>query len=252
MTDTTGLWTAVDGITRATTQHLHRDALKDVLEAVAAAPVTFCRVDDYRAATVTHGKVPSLWEQAEMALTTGSESSGGKPSPLATRSPADMDLMEIMLTIRESVSDNLVGRKLASVDVAFSLHADPCKQIRQLVAHIVSHEPDNVDWWTYRVEQWRRLLETYLKAVETGPKAMRLRVRCPTCRCEYLSVDDPNGGESKIQIRPIVAIYRDHWFRCFECQSCTSTWFAGDGVHLLKEEIAADELSRKPPEELIA
>jgi hypothetical protein len=236
VTDTEALWKAVDGITKPSMQRLDRRAVGHVLDEVAAAPVTFCRVEDYRAATVTHGKVPSLWSQAEMALTTGSESSGGKPSPLATRSPADMDLMEIMLTIRESLSDNIVGRKLAGRGYR-PKNADPQRQLRELAAWIVTNEPENMAWWAFRVEQWRRVLETYLRAVETGPKAMRLREPCPLCDTEFLLVADPNGGDDKIQVRPIVAIYRDHWFRCFKCEACTEVWWAGADIYRLHDEM---------------
>lgn len=241
MSDTVALWLAVDSITKPTTRRLIRDEDSDWLSEITQDR-DFCDVPTYRASTKSHGLIPSLWEQAEMALYKTGESLDGHRSPLSTRSPADVTLMETMLTIREIIGMQIAGRKLTP-------RASVPLQIRQLAAHIVTSEPEHLEWWIWRLGHFARLLEVHLQAVVQGPRPMRLRCRCPLCKTEHIPIDGPdgstdaNGKPIQIVVRPLLAVYRDQMFRCFECGACSYSWFAGAGVHQLRDEIEADELS---------
>lgn len=236
------LWAAVDAITKPTSMRVWRDDLPgDLLNDLSERKQGWCDVPTYRNSTSGHGTVPSLWDQAEMALYKTGETQDGNRSPLATRSPADVALMEVMLSMRE-----LIAEFFKQDDKPVPSSSDLPRELRHMASEILRHNT-HVDVWAYRIEQFRRLLETHLQAIDRGPKPMRLRTRCPTCRTEFITVEDPEGNLGKdgkplkLVLRPILAVYRDRWFRCFECQSCTSTWFAGAGVHQLHKEIQDDE-----------
>jgi len=237
MTDTEALWAAVDAISRPTTRRVMRDADPDWLGELGTLSNGFCDVNAYRAATVSHGTIPSLWEQAEMALTTGAESASGNPSPLAQRSPADMDLMEIMLTIREVIGLQLGSTKLAP-------RKELCSQLRQFASHIVTSEPEHVAWWEYRIAQWARLLAVYLRNVESQPKPVRLRdTACPDCGVKQVRVEIEDVWQL---VPPLLIDFKDGYIRAAECTNCTKTWWRGEDLFELAEQIA---YAKKPSDE---
>jgi hypothetical protein len=222
-----GLWAAVDLITKPTSRKVDRGSDADWLEELRSdTTMRFCDVQAYRAATLAYGTVPSLWEQATWALTTGSESSGGSnASPLAMRSPADLDLMEIMATVREVIALQLDGRKI---------HARTTvpEQVRQLAAHVVGHEPQHVAWWEFRFAQWARLLGVYLQAVDTGPKPIRLRTPCPLCKTRQVTIESDNGP---VVVPPILVDFENGWIRAATCTACTAVWWRGDDLNALAD-----------------
>jgi hypothetical protein len=234
---TEALWLAVDSLTKPTTRRINRERLAEWLETLATGPDASPReLAAYRAATVTHGVIPSLWAQAEAALTTGSETVEGQPSPLASRSPADLDLMDTMLTIRESLAWQLPGRGIKPKPGVPA-------QMRQLAAHVAGHEPQHVDWWTYRFAQWARVLGVYLQAIETGPKPVRLRgLPCPKCRARTV-IDEKDQGP--VVAPAIVVDFINGYIRAAQCKACAHTWWRGDSLWDLARE-AADLMPEKP------
>jgi hypothetical protein len=219
------LWTAVDALTLPSKLKLHREpAEAEWLRELADDPtLRVCDVAAYRAATATWGAVPCLWAQAEAALGTGSEAAeGGGRSPLRERSPADLDLMETMLTIRESMAWQLPGRGIAPRSLRM------IDQMRQLAAHVVSNEPQHVEWWAYRFDQWARLLGRYLRAIETGPRPVRLRAACPMCRTRQTTIEGENGERTVVP--PILIDFDNGWIRAATCIVCMTTWWRGNDL----------------------
>lgn len=213
------LWDAVDRITSPSKARVPREEDADWLQSLSDDPtLRVCDVAAYRAATAGWADVPSLWDQATWALTTGNETSGGNPSPLASRSPADLDLMEMMLTIREVIGLQLDGRRITA-------KATVPLQMRQLAAHVVTHEPEHVAWWEYRFASWARQLGVYLKAVETGPKPVRLRCACPLCKTRQITIEE--NGEEKV-VPPILIDFVNGWIRAATCLACTAVWWRGN------------------------
>lgn len=223
--DVRALWDAVDRLTKPTRQRLDREPEEAAwLRDLADDPtLTVCDVATYRAATVSWGEVPSLWVQAELALQTGMEAGeGGSRTPLRERSPADLDLMETILTIRESMAWQLPGRGVTP-------RGGIPEQMRQLASYVAAHEPEHVEWWTYRFDQWARLLARYLRAIETGPRPVRLRnAPCPQCGVRQIVLPTDEGPKV---VPPILIDFTgDGWIRAATCSACLSTWWRGDDL----------------------
>jgi hypothetical protein len=219
--DSSALWVEVDRITKPTQRRVDREPESaDWLAGLADDPTLLvCDVAAYRAATASWGEVPSLWRQAELALQTGREQQEGGGSPLAQRSPADLDLMELLLTIRESMAWQLPGRGITPRD------GIPA-QIRQLAAHVTTNEPQHVAWWTYRFGQWARMLGTYLRAIDVGPKPVRLRnAPCPVCRTRQVTLETDLG---EIVVPPILIDFENGWIRAATCTACSAVWWRGN------------------------
>lgn len=230
--DMLALWEAVDSITKPTQQRVDREPDEaDWLRDLADDPtLTVCDVATYRAATVSFGEVPSLWRQAETALQTGMEAGeGGNRTPLRERSPADLDLMETMLTIRESMAWQLPGRGIVP-------RGGVPTQMRQLAAHVATNEPQHVAWWTYRFAQWSRMLARYLRAVETGPKPVRLRnAPCPECGTRQITLPTDDGPKV---VPPILIDFTEAgWIRAATCSACMATWWRGEDLHRLADRL---------------
>jgi hypothetical protein len=244
------LWSTVDAITKPTSMRLWRaersvEEPGDLFADYLTRRVGSCDVAAYRASMRNHGTVPSLWAQAQQALYKTGETLDGNRSPLRTRSPADVALMMVMRDIRELVAEFFKQDDKADVPTVEQLP----EKLRHMASEILRRQA-GVDLWGYRLEQFRRLLESHLQAVDRGPKPMRLRVRCPLCKTETITITDLEGNE--IVARPILAVYRDGGLRCMECQACTATWWPGAGIHELQAAIQDDEDSRRPQIEEIS
>lgn len=236
--DPAKLWEAVDALTRPTRRRVDREfESAEWLQSLADDPtITVCDVAAYRAATAKYGQIPSLWEQAEAAVGTGSEmTEGGGRTPLRERSPADLDLMETMLTIRESMSGQLTGRGLTP-------RASIPGQMRQLAARIVGHEPQHIEWWTFRFAQWARVLTTHLRAAERAPQPRRLRnTPCPLCKTRQVTIE--HRGEKTV-VPPIVIDFIEGWIRAATCSACGAAWWRGDQLGELADAIESAEDTR--------
>lgn len=228
MTDNcAAIWQAVDQITKPTRIRINREH-NEWLTEQATTTALYCRIEQHTAATSNHGTIPSLWEQAEIALTTSNETNPGGHSPLAQRTPADLDLMEIMATIRETITLQLQGR---------NIHPKPGvpNQLRQLASHITGNgNTQHIEWWTYRIAQWSRLLAVYLKAIDTGPRPIRLRTPCPTCRTRNITIDTDQGP---VVAAPILIDFVAGWIRAAQCQACGDTWWRGDDLNRLADQL---------------
>lgn len=239
MTDrVAAIWAAVDEITKPSTRTVARSEVQEWVADLADLEAGACSVAAYRAATKGHGTVPSLWVQAEMALTAGKEAPAGNPSPLAARTPADLDLMEIMLQIREAIGlqfapkarENVAGREQLRIP-----SKDVPAQLRRLAAHIIGHEPDHVEWWTFRISQWARALSVYLRAIECGPKPVRLRnAACPLCHTRQMTIESDNGP---IVVPPLLIDFQNGAIRAATCEACGATWWRGDQLHELADAL---------------
>jgi len=233
------LWDAVDLITKATKRKADRDFDNaEWLWQLANDPtLTYCDVEAYRAATLAYGEIPALWDQAEWALTTGSEMTEGGGSSLRERSPADLDLMETMLTIRETIWTQLEGRSIPPKDGAKA-------RVRQLASHLVTNGPvEHVEWWTFRFAQWSRLLLTHLNALDHVAKNVYLRnTACPACQTRQVTRLDPATGERRVT--PAILIdFADDLIRAAQCQQCGHAWFRGDELERLAQIINPESLS---------
>jgi hypothetical protein len=227
---TRDLWAAVDAITAPTQRKIGRTEQADWLEELASDPgVTVCDVARYRAATVAYGHIPSLWDQATWALTTGSEASEGGQSPLRERSPADLDLMETMLQIREGLIERFATCRMPNKCQQPQAPKDkPADQMRQLASHVVTRHPDDVGWWTFRFAQWGRLLNTHLRALEHTAKPIRLRnAPCPLCRTRQVTIDSPTGP---VVVPPLLIDFEQDWIRAATCTACGAAWFRGSDL----------------------
>ncbi len=219
--DTDRLWRAIDSITKPSSRPVVRDE--------AVAHLVELRDSGRLAVAVTskQGTIPSLWEQAEEALFGGEQQIGGGSKPLRERSIADMDLMETMSDIRESIGWNLDGRKIREK------RGTVPAQMRQLAAFIATNEPANVDLWIDKLERWARLLGVRLNALEHQPKPVYLRnMPCPTCKTRQVTVE--RDGD-KVVVPAIVIDFREGYVRAAECQACGDAWFRGPDLEALAE-----------------
>lgn len=218
------LWDAVHAITEPTRAKIKRGSDADFLDELASdgGQGGFCRVEDYHAAVLAYGRVPALWSQANWAVF-GSEAgdgSGGKTSA-RERTPADLDLMETLLTIRESLGWQLPGR-----GIRWRKPGNIPDMMRQLAGHIVSLEPQHVEWWAFRFEQWARILRTQLNALDSGPKPRYLRnTACPLCRTRQVTLEQ--DGDTRVVPALVVNFARDNLVRAAECQACGFVWWRG-------------------------
>lgn len=236
MSDTARLWTAVDAITKPTTARLDRAADREYLDEVCAGiGGVLCRIEDYRAVVRAFGTIPALWSQANWAVF-GAEAGDGSGGRTAARerSPADLDMMETLLTIRESLGWQLPGRS-----VPWRRPGDIPDMMRQFASYVVAHEPQHIEWWAYRFEQWGRLLRNHLNAIEQGPRPVYLRAAaCPLCKTRQ--VIDERDGERRV-VPALVVDFVNGLVRAAQCQACGQAWFRGSELNELAATLKQDD-----------
>jgi hypothetical protein len=216
------LWVAVDKITKPRKVPVERAADAEFTSDLGG----FCSVAKYRAASSRYATIPSLWQQAEQALSTGMERADGDgSSPLRERAPADLDLMEVMSIIRETTRHELVARGVRRPPSRDGVPAQfTVGEVRRL-AVLVLESPDEVWWWEYRFGSWARLLESYLDAADRRPRPVRLRnAACPLCKTRSVVVEV--DGERQM-VAPLVVEFRDGLVRAARCEACGGSWFRG-------------------------
>lgn len=183
--------------------------------------------------TTSYGTVPSLWDMAEDALAMGSETSDvivSRPH----RSPIDLNLMEIRKTIAEFTQHELqrFHREHGTpLDLAVPMPA----QIQALAGAAITWEKDELDFWAHRFGQWMRVIANYLEPVN---RANRMRSPCPRCLVDRVRVD---FGMGEVLAYPIlIRMHHDRVIHYAQCQNadCGATWFRGDALHQLAEELA--------------
>jgi hypothetical protein len=246
--ETTRLWAAVHAITEPQRQQIKRSGDEAVSEFNAELEVLdspkgqggVCHVPDYRRAaealrlaTAASGRVPCLWVQANAAIF-GSEAgdgSGGRTSA-RERTPADLDLMETMLTIRESLGWQMPGRK-----IPWRKPGDIPDMMRQLAGHIASNERQHVEWWAFRFEQWARLLRNGLNALDQCPKPRYLRnSSCPACGAGQVTIGEDTDARRVVPAL-VVDFTSQGLVRAAECQACQFTWWRGDDLERLRDQL---------------
>jgi len=238
---TAALWQAADRLTKPTRVQVTRAVDRDGRDALAAGSWGVCDVTAYRAVTTHWGTIPSLWEQAVAALYDGGGEIGGSGSkPLRERSPADCDLMEIMALIRGTTRHEL-GQWAPERRVPRVVPS----QIRRLASVVVARDSEHLWWWTYRIEQWARLLETYLHATEREARPMRLRnSRCPKCGARQMTIEGEDGP--KVVPALVVDFTSDGYARACECLGCGHAWFRGTQMEELASDLGCILVSRDP------
>lgn len=230
------LWAAVDRLTKPSQHRIVRD--DEPSEWLLAQPVRSAAV------VSSYGIVPSLWEQAAGALVGGEVGGGTGTKPLRERSPADLDLMEIMSIIRETVRTELAERDTDP------LPATVPGQIRRLASVVIRADPDHGWWWEYRFAQWARVLETYLHNAEHTPKMTRLRnSACPSCAARQMTIE----GEDGPVVVPVLVVdfTADGLVRACECMACGRAWFRGVQMEMLAAELGC-EAADTPASEVVA
>jgi uncharacterized protein with PIN domain len=114
--------------------------------------------------------------------------------------------------------------------------------MRQLAAHVTTHEPQHVEWWAYRFGQWARMLAVYLRAIDTGPRPVRLRnLPCPECTATQVLVDTEQG---EVVAPPIMVDFVNGWIRAAQCTACGHAWWRGQDLW----DLARAEAHRDTPD----
>jgi hypothetical protein len=186
------------------------------------------------AAKTSWADIPSLWTQASDALTTGSESAGGRTSSINTRTPIDIDLMEWRATIRDTVTVELGKRRIDP-------RATVPQQIRQLAAAVVTDPDTDIAWWTYRFESWARTLATYVQAAQTQPRPIRLRgTACPECAAKQVIIESELGP---VVAPPLLIDFREGYVRAAQCSACGHAWFRGEELEALAATVTAGRMT---------
>jgi len=200
------LWQSVDHLTLPTKRLITRDS-----------------------GTHTYALVLSLWDQAEQTLFTDAQ--GGRAGgSLAERNVMDLNLMQVRSIIADTTLREVHRRHL-------QVRPTVPGQLRQLAAHVVGNEPDELWWWEYRFASWARQLAHYLGAGERQASPIRLRnSSCPECQATTVLVEADDGP---VVAPPLVIDFRDGYVRAAECTACGQTWFRGEELHALAAQIGA-------------
>lgn len=226
MTDTTALWAAVDRLVEPTRVKLDRDSTDAEPWDIGGV---LCNVAAYRAATITRGHVPSLWDQG----TLGGASDGQRAAtPARERSVADWDLLEHRNAIIESVRLFTVeyGDKAKPVGEPFRARTE----IRHLASLMIRNEPpDQLRFMVYRVEQWARTMARLLNQLGE-PATRRIRVCCANCHSGMILIDNPDPAalypDDMLRVWPvrITHVRLDDGsvaVRGAECDACGQWWW---------------------------
>ncbi len=244
MSDTIGLWTSVDALTRPTTMRIHRDALEEadlaavLLHDLSANPRrTRCSVAEYHRAHELaagqergHGTIPPLVEQAQAAVTGQGDNDDTSGAVLGReRSVADLALMETLFTLRELLAAEIRDHRATP---RTSLLA----QIRQVASLIAADGDDEtITWWTWRLDQWGWVIANQLNAVDNGPRPFRLRdSQCPRCGARQTRVREQ--GEWRL-VPPLRIDFREGMVRAATCSGCGHAWMRGDGLRELGDTL---------------
>lgn len=158
---------------------------------------------------------------ADQGLGTG----GGSASE---RSPIDLNLMEAKAIIAETTTAELVKRGQA-------LRPTIPGRLRQLAAHVVGYEPDELWWWDYRFASWARMLGNYLQAYEREARPVRLRNSpCPGCGAAQILVEESDG----VMVAPPIEIkFHDGLVHYAECGACGQAWGRGTQLEYLAAQL---------------
>jgi hypothetical protein len=167
--------------------------------------------------------VPSLWEQAEDALRAHRQSGRGYESATSERAPIDLDLMQLCAVIKR-VTTKAIRMRAQEPDVR-GVPARLC----QLAVLVVTNEPDELWWWSYRFTSWSARLTVALG--EHHPSTVRLRnAPCPTCDSRSVIVISEDGP---VVAPPLAIDFRDGAVRAASCSACGAMWWRGaDLEHL--------------------
>ena len=187
------LWQAVDSLTKPTRVSVNRDN-----------------------GTTTHATIPSLLDQADDMLATSAGIS--QRVNAFDRAPCDLGLLSIRISIVVSTRTSLLSRRLTPAETVPGM-------VRQLAAHVVTHEPERLAAHIERFSEWARLLTSHL-ATERHVSAVHLRSSsCPKCSARQSVTVGPDGT---LVVMPVLLIdFRDGYVRAATCLACRHAWFRG-------------------------
>lgn len=176
--------------------------------------------------STTHALVPSLWQQATEATRASSEQ-GARGGSASERNIVDLTLLEARSLICERTAAWLRARSLTPSSKGTAA------QIRQLAAHVVTHDVDELWWWEYRFGSWARLLQTLLATSARKPQSVRLRnSACPQCSARQVTIESDDGP----LVAPALRVdFRDGYVRAAQCSSCEAMWWRGDDLARLAD-----------------
>lgn len=213
--EATFLWAAVDELTKPRHVKLVRD-------------------DD----TTDWTTLPSLWWQLEDALRTGLEN-GSHSSGSKYRIPLNIDALQLAGDIEDITMDALTGHDVKPRG------ALP-ESLRALASAVIAAVDDDLTgWWVYRIRSWARQIDHVLRLTEQ-PQPRRIRdTRCPTCQATHVTLIAGVDGTERV---PALLIdFADGMIRAASCSACGSTWFRGDALLAL-----TDQLGEQPTPEFAA
>jgi hypothetical protein len=172
--------------------------------------------------------LPSLWWQLEEAAANGAESNGtGRGSRY--RTPIDLDCLELATSIRDVTVDALAGHD----QKPRSTLPDSVRALASVVTAV--NDDDLTGWWTYRVRSWCRQIQTALHLTEQ-PQPRRIRdTRCPTCQATHVTI--VVDGEAQ-RVPALLIDFADRLIRAASCTACGSSWFRGEALLALADELA--------------
>jgi hypothetical protein len=194
------IWAGVDELTKVSTVAIERDD-----------------------GTRTYAKIPSLWEQSNVAIS-GRADVNVRTGSAAERSPVDLNLLEVRSLIRNTTQRAIRTRQQIP-------RPGVPAQLRQLASLVVGEAPDRHWWWAYRFPSWARLLRTYLDLSERTPMPVRLRgSACPSCGTRQVSTESDDG---LVIVPALVIDFRQGFVRAAECAACHAHWWRGAELEAL-------------------
>jgi hypothetical protein len=244
--ETLAVWTPVDRLTQPTRQKVQRagdrewvDGAQQWLGDVSEQQGGVCHVPTYRrvtadftAATAGYASIPSLWDQATIALQSPETQVGHGSKPLRERSVADLNLIEIRATIRDMTRHHLAKRGVRTKQGGTGRPVEfDQAEIRRLASLVTAEPAEKLAEWAHLFGQWARALENYLQATEHQVRPVRLRnSACPTCRTKQCTI--VQDGE-RIVVPALVIDFRDGHVRAATCTACGDAWFRGEDMEWL-------------------
>lgn len=214
MTDVAFLWAAVDQLTKPRHVKLLRDE--------GGADWT---------------TVPSLWWQLEDALRTGMENTGSTGGS-RYRAPLNIDALQLAGDIEDTTLDALAGHDVKP-------RGTFPESLRALASTVVTVGDDDLtSWWVYRIRSWARQVDHVLRLTEE-PQPRRIRdTRCPTCAATHVTLTDGIDGSERV---PALLIdFADGLIRAASCSACGSTWFRGDALLALTDQLKEQPQAQLP------
>jgi hypothetical protein len=125
------------------------------------------------------------------------------------------------------------------------LRHDTRTDLRQLATIVIgARDQDLTDWWADRYRWWTARAETALAADDETIDTRGVRGRaCP--QCQTLWVTSERDGET-YRDPALLITFHDGQVRHITCRACTTSWWRGEDVDTLTQQLAGDEAIQGP------